>query len=255
MTWPEKFVNDTVSWTQGLIYKPVGAIADFFQDITRLHRLHKENESLKRTLAYYAIDRARLNTLEKENERLQNALDFTERQKNWDQYKYRIAQVVAMSPDANTQTIKIDLGSKDGIKEDWAVVTEQGLIGIVVRVSPFYSFVQPITNIDEKALDAKGIAATVKGNTTRSFGIIQGYNHAKQVLLMTKISQDDPLKEGDIIVTSGRGRIYPPGLVIGTVQSRTLGEGLTHVAEVIPAARIDQLHEVFVVEPPEEVQE
>lgn len=253
MTWPEKFLNDTVSWTQGIFYKPAGYVAGFFQDITHLYDLHVENEVMKKTLARYATDVARLNTLEQENARLQELLQFTERQKNWDQYKYRVAQVVAVSPDSTSQLIKIDLGSKDGIEEDWAVVTPQGLIGIVIRVSPFYSFVQPIIHMDEKALDSKGIAATVQGNTTESFGIIQGYNHANQVLLMTKISQDDPLKKGDVIITSGRGRIYPPGLIIGTVKQRDIGEGLTQVAEIIPAASIDNLREVFVVEAPEEV--
>src|SRR5690606_16323982 len=88
VTWPEKMLQDTVAWMQGLIYKPAGYIAGFFEDVGSLHELHQENETLKRTLAHYARDTARMNVLEAENERLKEALEFTERQKLNDKLVY-----------------------------------------------------------------------------------------------------------------------------------------------------------------------
>jgi rod shape-determining protein MreC len=133
-----------------------------------------------------------------------------------------------------------------------AVTTVDGLIGRVVRVAPFHSTVQLITNLNDKANNTKSIAATVLGNEEASFGIIQSYDRAEGVLLMTKISQDDPLKVGDIIVSSGLGQVFPKGLVIGEVVEREVGEfGITHVAKIKPAADFSRLYEVFVVEMPE----
>lgn len=254
ITWPEKWIADTVTWTQSIFNAPAAYVAGVFKDIRVMGDIYDENKALKKTLALYAKDVARLNKLEQENERLKEALQFTERQKARDNYIYRIAHVVSRSTDVYNNTIRIDLGSEDGIKENMAVTTDRGLIGRTVRVSSFYSTVELITNLELNEDNVKAISATVQGNET-SFGIIQSYDRQKKTLLMTKIRHEDPLKEGDVIITSGLGGVFPKGLVIGTVVSRSAGElgTITHTAEIAPAAEFDplSLHEVFVVEVPE----
>jgi len=254
ITWPEKFVTDSISWMQGLLYRPAAWVAGFVDDIRRLRRLYEENKTLKRTIVFYERDMARLNYLEEENRRLKEALGFTERQKSRDRYIYRIARVVSRSTDALNNTIRIDLGSEDGVRENMAVVTAQGLVGRVVRVSPFYATVELLTNLDIDEDSSKAIAATVEGNES-SFGIIQSYDRESGLFLMTKIRLEDPISEGDKVVTSGLGGVFPPGLVIGTVVTRGAGMlgTITHTALVRPAADFDplSLREVFVVEVPE----
>jgi rod shape-determining protein MreC len=56
--------------------------------------------------------------------------------------------------------------------------------------------------------------------------------------------------EGDLIITSGLDRIYPPGLVVGRVRSVKLGSGLFKEILVAPSARFDRLEEVLVVRTP-----
>lgn len=251
-TWPEKFVIDSVSWTQGLLYKPAARIAGFFEDVRNLDRIYEENKVLKRTLAQSAKDRARLNTLEYENERLQTLLNFTERQRQLNNYTFHVAQVVSYSTDPYNQTFRINLGSQDGITDNMAVATHEGLIGRTMRVSEFHAIVQLISNIDEQTNDTKAIAATVEGKEHASYGIIEKYDADEEVLYMTKINQDDPLAVGDTIVTSGLGQVFPKGIVIGTVVERDVGEyGITHVAKVKPAAQLGHIREVFVIEVPE----
>lgn len=251
MTWPEKVFKDTVSWTQGLLYKPAASIAGFFEDIVTLRTIYEENERLRLTLAQYARDRARLNMLEEENERLKEALQYTERQKQMNNYRYHIAQVVAVSTDPYNDTIRVNLGEKDGIKLHWAVTTSDGLIGQVTAVEPFHSTVELITNIDDRVPGGKAIAATVSGHEQSSFGMIQSYDRNEEVLLMTKIRQEDPLMVGDTIVTSGLGEVFPSGIVIGEVIAREVGEyGITHTAKIRPFADFKQLREVFIVEAP-----
>lgn len=254
MTWPEKFVSDTISWVQGVLYRPASRVAGFVEEIGRLRRLYEENKALKRTIVFYERDMARLNFLEEENRRLKEALGFTERQKSRDNYVYRIARVISRSPDALNNTIRIDLGSEDGVRENMAVTTSHGLVGRVVRVSPFHATVELLTNMEIDEVSTKAIAATVEGNE-RSFGIIQSYDRQKGLLLMTKITHEDPIAEGDVVVTAGTGGVFPPGLVIGTVVSREAGMlgTITHTALVRPAADFDpfSLKEVFVVEVPE----
>jgi rod shape-determining protein MreC len=251
-TWTEKFVVDTVSWMQGLFYKPAGYVAGFFEDIKKLDKIYEENKVLKRTLSQYARDRAKLNTLEYENERLTEALEFTEKQKGLNDYTFRIAQVVSYSTDPYNHTLRINLGLQDNIQENMAVATTEGLIGRIMRVTEFHSIVQLISNIDEQTTSTKAIAATVQGKEHISYGIIEDYDQQDGLLFMTKIKQDDPLEVGDIVVTSGLGQVFPKGVVIGTVVSRDVGEyGITHTAKIKPTAQLANIREVFVIEVPE----
>ena len=181
------------------------------------------------------------------------ALHFTERQKSLYDYKYLIAQVVAVSTNPYDETIRINLGSKDGIRVNMVVITTQGkggLVGIVTRVDPFYSSVMPLTELNENS--TKAIAATVLGRENDSFGIIESYNKETDKLTMTKIAETDKLAKGDTIITSGKGNVFPRGMVIGTVDSSQVGDfGLTYTATITPAADFNHLSEVFVVQVPE----
>lgn len=248
MTGPEKFIKDTVNWTQSLIYRPIGATGHFFVKIGDMHDLYLENEQLKRTLSMYVMDIAKLNALEKENARLKELLDYTEEQKKKVDYKYHVASVIGYGSDTYRKTLDIDLGSRDGMKVNMAVVTNKGLLGRIIRVSTFYSTVELITSLNENNASSKGIIVTASGKDN-SFGTILNYDQKKQVLLVTKIRQDDQMEVGDTIITSAYSTLYPQGLVIGKVLSREVSkEGLTHVAEIEPSADFDRLREVLVID-------
>jgi rod shape-determining protein MreC len=251
LTWPEKFLNDAFGTVQGALYRPVGAVADFFRDLGRLSDVYEENEQFRKTVAQYTQDQIRFNTLEAENKRLQEELDFTDRQKNLDKYRYLIAQVIGSTSNPYEKTIKINLGSRDGIKEEMAVRTVDGLIGLVSYVSQFTSTVTLITELDASSSKGTPVSATVLGKETLSFGIIE-YDEETGTLQMTKIDEADPLAKDDKVITSGLGSIFPRGIMIGTVISRQVGDfGLTHTAIIEPAAKFDHLREVFVIVVPD----
>lgn len=256
MTWLEMFASDTVSFAQSLFYKPAGYIAGFFGDIGNLRDIYEENKVLKKRLMDYAKDTARLNALEKQNRELLDALSFTEKQKQENHYVWHVAEAVAVSPDPvyNT-TIRINLGSKDGIRENMAVATVDGLIGRIDRVAPFYSTVQLISDILYKDVDfkidtSKAIAATVKGKD--SFGMIESYDNESGYLIMDKIPESDQIAAGDTIITSGLGGVFPAGVVIGTVVSKREGDfGIAYKAYIKPAARFKPGQAIFVIEKPQ----
>jgi rod shape-determining protein MreC len=236
---------------QGLFYRPAGAVSGFFGDLRELTIVYKENRELRRILALYARDRARLNTLEEDNARLKEQLAFTDRQKKLNDYIFHIAQVLSADPDPYNSTVRINLGSRDGIRKDMAVVSDKGLLGVVDAVSDFSSIVQLITSADIRSNATKGVSATVEGKVDKSFGIIESFDRQTGMLLMTGIYQEDPLQVGDTVVTSGKGFIFPRNLVIGTVVERYVGSlGITETAEIDPAADFEDLREVFVVEDP-----
>jgi len=252
-TWPEKFVGDTLSWTQGLFYKPAGYIAGFFEDMKQMRTIFIENQVLKQTLTKYARDTTRLNDLEQQNKRLQEALGFTERQKQANNYTFRIAEVVAVSPDSLNNTVRINLGEKDGVKPNMAVVSVDGLVGRVLQTFSFYSNVQLLNGVDDTANESKAISVTIKNRENESFGMIESYDPTQQKLIMTKIDPNDKLEVGDEVITSGLGQVFPRGIPVGKVVSRKPGTyGISHEATIQPFASFTHLREVFVVFVPEQ---
>ncbi len=252
LTFAEKIVKDSVSWTQGLVYKPAAYVAGLFEELKHLGMIYEENKVLKNALARYAIDIQKLNELEVQNISFKEALNFTDRQKETYNYVYHIAEVVSTNSDPYNETVSINLGEVDGIRTNMAVVAVDGLIGRISKVSRFYSTVQLLTDIHDIGSGSKAIAATVKFKETQSFGMIENYDKENGLLVMNKVDQADPLDIGDMVITSGLGKVFPPGIEIGYVISMDTGEfGITRRVYIKPKVSLYHLREVFVIEVPE----
>ncbi|WP_370872354.1 rod shape-determining protein MreC [Paenibacillus zeirhizosphaerae] len=251
LSWPEKFVRDTTGFVQRIFYKPAALIAGFFEDIGNMKDIYEENERLKIAAAQYHADKVRFSGLEEENTRLEEALNFTETQRNKYKYENRIAQVVSVSGDPTDKTLVIDIGSKDGIKPGMAVRSIDGLVGTISNASNFSSTVKLLTSMDAKDPTSNGIAVTVVGKE-KSFGVLENYNAEDRTFEMSRIEEDDPIKVGDQIMTSGSGGKFPKYLLIGKVKEIRVSEyGQTRTAIIEPAANFTDWKELFVVFTPE----
>lgn len=248
LTAPEQFIKDSVGTVQRIVYIPASAVKNFFVDIAELKHIHQENEELRQVAALYAREKVEYNFIAEQNVRLQEALDFKEHQEQLYDYDYLIAQVISVSNDPNNPTINIDLGSNHGVEKNMAVVSVDGLVGIISNVTPFTASIIPITQLNSNSPVISAISATVLGKESTSFGILTDYDGEQERIIMTKIDEHDPMMKDDTIITSGLGNIYPRGLKVGTVESIQVGDfGLTHVAAIKPFAKMDQLTELFVV--------
>ena len=248
LSWPEKVARDTVGFVQGVFYKPASYIAGFFEDISNLSELHEENQELKLTAAQYLMQQASYNDLVQQNKLLQKELKFTTNQLAQNQFDLHVANVTSVDNDEDTGTIVVDLGSKDGVRKDMPVISLNGMVGIVSQTSNYHATVKLLTTLDPLDPNSKAIAATAVGKENQSFGMVESYDKATGMLTMTQIKEDDPLKRGDTIVSSGSGGLFPKGMIIGEVISRQVGDfGLTNTATIDPSADFKNWKEVFVV--------
>jgi rod shape-determining protein MreC len=125
-----------------------------------------------------------------------------------------------------------------------------GLVGLVSKVKNFTSTVTLITDLDPSSSRGTPVSATFMGKPD-SFGIIE-YDDETGTLQMTKIDERDKPDDGDKVITSGLGSLFPKGIIIGSVKSSQVGDfGLTYTAIIEPAAKFDHLREVFVIVVPE----
>jgi len=251
LSWPEKFLRDTVGFVQNIIYKPAGYVAGLFKDIGNMREIYEENQRLKIALAQYTREKAKYNFIEEHNKQLEEDLKFTRAQKERFNYTYHIAQVISVNADPVNKTLVIDLGERDGVKVGQSVISIDGMVGVISHVSNFTSTVKLITAMDAKDPNSNGIAATSMNNH-KTFGIVESYDEATQTLLMTQIKQDDPIKRGDTIVSLGDTDKYPRGLIIGEVVNVQESKfGKTKTATIKPAAEFQDWKQLFVVFTPE----
>jgi rod shape-determining protein MreC len=240
-TWPEQFLRDSVGFVQSLAYKPARAVAGFFENVSEMKQIYTENQRLKANLQDHAKMVAKIKELEAENESLSELL---EAESDLSEYQLRSAEVIMRSPDRWYQQITINRGDKHGIRPNMAVITPEGIVGRVKSTAQFTSVVELLTDTNRSTF----VSAVVQGNN-QIFGIIEGYDVENEALLFRKVPIDAPLEEGQTVITSGMGGLYPRGLFIGEVTEVVLDKsGLAQSAFIKPASDLYQLDYVFVVE-------
>lgn len=244
LSTPEKFVMDTVGWVQSIINKPISLVVNTFSNIEDIKHTYEENEILRGKLSEYKTLVYDVQEIEKENEELRKALDIVESSRDFEPI---ISNVIARSPERWLDQITINRGSRHGVKKNMAVMTVDGMIGKVKSTSPSTAKVQLITGFDQ----LNRISATVSRKDGQNiFGLIEGYDKEKEMLVFTVLEQSDKeLKEDELVVSSNLGGLFPDGLPIGTIKEVTPDQyGLTKTAYIEPAASMFDLNQVIVVD-------
>ncbi len=141
-------------------------------------------------------------------------------------------------------TLTINSGSKDGIEEDMAVISSDGLVGRITKVSLKTSEVKLITTSD---INHK-ISVMIKNNDDTIYGILSGYNKEKEYLEVTSINKINEIEKNSLVYTSGMGGIFPSGILIGSVEE--IIEDKYNVSKVIyikPSSNFNDLKFVKVL--------
>ena len=201
--------------------------------------VYHQNEMLKNEVVQLRQQNLQAGEYEAENIRLRALLDYKASSRQFDLVA---AQVIGRNMDTWTNVIMVNRGSMDGIAVNMPVITEKGLVGFVVEVSPNASKVQLI-------LDPRSSVGTlVQRPESRVAGIVQGNMEDAMSPQMVNIPRNSDIKEGDVIVTSGFGGIYPKGLMVGTVVSlRNDDAGLLEIATMSPAADFQKIEDVMII--------
>jgi rod shape-determining protein MreC len=208
-------------------------IRDKWNGYVYLRNVNKENQNLRGEIARMKVEQARLSEDANMARRIQTLLAFKE------QYVDQTvaAQVIGTTGSEQSRVLYIDKGAADGLKPDMAVITATGIVGKIVQVSANSGQVLPIND------QLSGVGAALKDS--RLQGILKGAPNGTTTLQY--IMSDEPVNPGETVITSGGDRIFPKGLLIGTVASVEPGKDLFLNIRVIPSARLDRLEEVLVV--------
>jgi rod shape-determining protein MreC len=196
--------------------------------------VQKENERLRRRLDEAVQREARYQEALLAINRLETLLDF----KRQLALPVTGARVVAYDPSLWSRAAIIDQGRAQGVEAGQAVVAPTGIIGRIVEAYPRYAKVMLI--VDRMS----GADAMIQ--RTRVRGILEGKGGNRCSLEYVPKNAD--VQEGDLVLASGLGGIYPQGLVFGKVtKADKKAQGVFQQVEVNPTVDLSSLEEVLVV--------
>jgi len=157
-------------------------------------------------------------------------------------YIWRDAEVVSNSVNAERNYIQINRGSKQGIRDNMAVLnSDLSLVGIVVNTSDNFSQVMSLLHVKNN------VNAIMKqsGNA----GTISWDGKSPLYLTMTGIPKSDSIAKGDTVLTGTYSLSFPPLRMIGRVASIIKDNSSSfYVLQIKTAANFQNLQHVFVVE-------
>lgn len=209
-------------------------VSYFFSHYIMIVNTSKKNEELEKQIEQLDNKLFTLQEVRKENERLKQLLEFGE-----DIPRRKVlAQVVGWDASNEFKILRINKGSNHGLKLQDPVITMNGLVGYVYRMTPNYSDILTILDQNNR------VPAVV--SSTRSKGVVEGTSEFR--CRLKYIVRTDEVSVGDDVLTEQIGERYPENIRIGTITSIDKEKfGITQEIEIKPSVDFSRLEEVLVL--------
>lgn len=155
------------------------------------------------------------------------------------------ANLILIQVTPNRQIYVIDQGRKQGVFEGQIAIDGHGVIGQIIDVGLNTSTLMLVSD--------SRCAVPIINKRTGFHGVVVGENNQKQLKLLN-VPKTEPVEPGDVLMTSGLGKIYPFGIPLGVVNSVTVspGEDFLNV-KVTPLAELNKHHMIILLKPFEDI--
>ncbi len=185
-------VNDIFSF----IYKPVSWLRAMAVVDEEAALIREEN-------IVYSLQIESMRNLAVENQRLREMLNY----KRESQLKLLPAKVINKGITVNMNTLTIDVGSHNGIKQNYPVITSKGVIGKTIIVGNQSSIVQILSDVNFR-LSVQVMPSGARGILRWVYG---------DICEIREIQKNSEINVGDRVITSGFSDIFPKNLPVGEV--------------------------------------
>ncbi|MDH5298097.1 MAG: rod shape-determining protein MreC [Desulfobulbaceae bacterium] len=230
---PHKFALELIGRAQSSVTMATNFFSTVRDDYVALLDVRDENKRLKEELKKFKTINNQYREAVATNVRLSKLLGFKQTMES----PTLTATIVGKDPSLWFKTVIIDRGSSDGVQQGMPVVTEAGIVGQILSASPHYSKVL-LTCDPNSAIDALIQSSRVQG-------IVKGQGSGYQLNYVLK---NFAVREGDTIVTSGLGGIFPKGLPVGTVTKVTKSRrGMFQEIIIKPSVDFSQLEHLIII--------
>lgn len=156
------------------------------------------------------------------------------------QYSFMSAKIVNSSVNKRRNFLTLNVGADQGIRQDMAVMSSEGIVGIVTNVSANFSSVMSVLH--------KDVRVNCQLKKDGSYGPLIWDGKEYRFCLLTDIPTHAKIKAGDTVITSELSGIFPEGIMVGTVDSyeRRQNEGF-YTAKIKLSADLKKVNHVYVI--------
>ena len=182
---------------------PVTGAANLVRDFQSYQRLAEQNRELRSELRQMQAWKEAALQLEQENARL---LDLNNVRLD-PKLTYVTGVVMADSGSPFRQSVLLNVGARDGIRDGWAAMDGLGLVGRISGTGKSTARVLLLTDA------ASAVPAVIQ--PSQQTALIKGDNTGAP--LIDFLENRDMVRPGDRVLTSGDGEVFPAGLLIGQV--------------------------------------
>lgn len=231
--WVEEVSMVLVSPVERVVTTAGHAVRDRWQHYVHLGHLAEEDAALRQRVAALEAQLHRQEEVELENERLAQLLHLAPAHTDLPMV---VARVIGRDASHWYGAIDLDRGVSDGVHAGLAVVTHRGIVGVVHRASAHACRVRLITD--------PASALPVLLDQQRAKCILVGDG---RLCRLKYLETGVTVGEGEEVITSGYGNIFPKGLQVGRITATSQGANrLFQEVTVAPAVDLARLEEVFV---------
>ena len=221
---------------QNLAYLPT-AISNLANNFFIARDLADENAHFKQQHLIDSGKLQQLSALTIENEHLRKLLEATQKNKS----KAILAEIRSVPRDPFNLTIILDKGSQNGAQNGQVIVDNLGVIGQITHTYPWSSEAALITDKNHS------VPVQILRNGLRS--VASGTGKYK-TLELNYMANNVDIQEGDQIVTSGIGGVYPSGLPVALVSKikRDISSAFAYII-CTTIAGVDRNKQVLILSP------
>ena len=198
------------------VWEQTGNISHFFEYRKENERLARENLALRNALASAPAVRDSSNG----------------------RFSYTLATVIHNSTGSQRNHLMLDKGSDDGVKTGCAVITEDGVVGVVSAVKRRYCRVESFLNTTQ--------CVSARIEPCGAFGLLRWSGRSPRQAVLTEIPMHTQTAEGDTVRTSGYSAIYPPDIPLGVIR-KIASDGVSLEMQVELFQNFNVLRHVYVV--------
>lgn len=192
-------------------------------------QLITENEALIQQLVILQADNQRYQSLQAENEQLRKLLDAPI-QTNLPK---KVAELMAVDNNPYSLQVLINKGSINGVFNTQPVIDDQGVVGQIVDVAQTTSRVLLVSDLSH------AIPVRILRNNLR---LIANGSGELNLLNIKHVPHSADVAEGDILITSGLGNVFPEGYPVAVISQIKRDEGRPFaMVKATPLARLDRL--------------
>ena len=203
-------VTDKVVPNMDWAMAPVTGLINLAKDFQSYQRLSDQNRELRSELRQMQAWKEAALQLEQENARL---LDLNNVRLD-PRLTFVTGVVMADSGSPFRQSVLLNVGARDGIRDGWAAMDGIGLVG---RISGTGKNTARVILLSDAA---SAVPAVIQ--PSGQIAIVSGDNTIAPLIKF--LENRDTVRAGDRVVSSGDGGVFPPGLLIGQVATDTSGK-------------------------------